>query len=41
MAQSEIGKNNPTRGVLVCNGAVLAHNSAVLVKPVESKKEAA
>lgn len=32
-------KNNPTRGVLVHNGAVLANNRAVLVKPVDSKRE--
>jgi hypothetical protein len=35
------GKNNPAVGVLVHNGAVLANNRAVIVKPVESKKEAA
>ena len=35
------GKNNPTVGVLVHNGAVLANNRAVIVKPVETKMEVA
>ena len=34
-------KNNPTVCVLVHNGAVLANNRAVIVKPVETKMEAA